>query len=73
METVKRAATPSLIKVLRRKKMEEYISSIRSNAMTVNELIAFLRQFDGASTIGISTDIDQIDIYEDENGDLIFR
>lgn len=73
MENVKRAATPSLIKVLRRKKMEEYISSIRSNAMTVNELIAFLRQFDGASTIGISTDIDQIDIYEDENGDLIFR
>ena len=53
--------------------MEEYIGSIRSNAMTINELIAFLRQFDGASTIGISTDIGQIDIYEDENGDLIFR
>ena len=53
--------------------MEEYISSIHSNAMTVNELIAFLRQFDGASTIGISLTIGQIDIYEDENGDLIFR
>lgn len=53
--------------------MEEYISSIRSNAMTVNELIAFLRQFDGASTISISLTIGQIDIYEDENGDLIFR
>lgn len=53
--------------------MEEYVSSIRSNAMTVNELIAFLRQFDGASTVGISIDIGQIDIYVDENGDLIFR
>ena len=53
--------------------MEEYISSIRSNAMTVNELIAFLQQFDGASIISIGTDIGQIDIYEDENGDLIFR
>ena len=53
--------------------MEEYIKSIRSNAMTVNELIAFLRQFDGASTISISTEIGQIDIYEDNNGDLVFR
>ena len=53
--------------------MEEYISSIRSNAMTVNQLITFLRQFDGTSTIGVSTDIGQIDIYVDENGDLIFR
>lgn len=53
--------------------MEEYISSIRSNAMTVNELIAFLQQFDGAATIGISIDIGQIDIYKDEGGDLIFR
>lgn len=53
--------------------MEEYVSSIRSNAMTVNELIAFLKQFNGASTIVISTDIGQIDIYEDENGDLVFR
>ena len=53
--------------------MEEYVNSIRSNAMTVNELIAFLRQFDGASVVGISTEIGQIDIYEDENGDLIFR
>lgn len=53
--------------------MEEYIKSIRSNAMTVNELIALLRQFDGASTIGISIDIGQIDICVDENGDLVFR
>ena len=53
--------------------MEEYIGSIRTHAMTVNELIAFLRQLDGAATIGISTEIGQIDIYEDENGDLIFR
>lgn len=53
--------------------MEEYISSIRSNAMTVNELIAFLHQFDEAATISIGTDIGQIDVYEDENGDLIFR
>lgn len=53
--------------------MEEYVGSIRTNAMTVNELIAFLRQFDGASTVGIGTDIGQIDIYEDANGDLIFR
>ena len=59
--------------LIKEKKMEEYINSIRSNAMTVNELITFLRQFDGASTIGISTDIGQIDIYKDENGDLIFR
>lgn len=53
--------------------MEEYMASIRSNAMTINELIALLRQFDGASVIGISTEIGQIDIFEDENGDLIFR
>lgn len=53
--------------------MEEYIASIRTNAMTVNELIAFLRQFDGASVISIGTDIGQIDIYKDESGDLIFR
>lgn len=53
--------------------MEEYIKSIRSNAMTVNELITFLRQFDGASTIGVSLTIGQIDIYVDENGDLLFR
>ena len=53
--------------------MEEYISSIRSNAMTVNELIVFLQRFDGTSTIGIGTDIGQIDVYEGENGDLIFR
>lgn len=54
--------------------MEEYIGSIRSNAMTINELIAFLRQFDGAAVIGISTEMEgQIDIYEDEEGDLIFR
>lgn len=53
--------------------MEEYIGSIRSNAMAVNELIAFLQHFDGTSTISIGTDIGQIDIYEDEGGDLIFR
>ena len=53
--------------------MEEYMGSIRSNAMTVNELIVFLRQFDGASIVSIGTDIGQIDIYEDEGGDLIFR
>ena len=53
--------------------MEEYISSIRSNAMTVNNLIALLKQFDGASTIGIGIDIGQIDIYVDKNGDLVFR
>ena len=55
------------------KNMEEYIASIRTNAMTVNERIAFLQQFDGPSVISIDTDIDQIDIYKDESGDLIFR
>ena len=54
--------------------MEEYRASIRSNAMTINELITFLKQFDGAATIGLSAEIGgQIDIYEDEQGDLIFR
>lgn len=53
--------------------MEEYVISIRCNAMTVNQLIALLKQFDGAATIGIGTDIGQIDIYIDENGDLVFR
>ena len=70
-------ATPGIANAIPHKKrrymMEEYIGSIRSNAMTVNELITFLRQFDGTSTIGIGTEIGQIDIYEDENGDLIFR
>ena len=62
-----------MIPIKEERKMEEYIKSIRSNAMTVNELIALLRQFDGASTIGISIDIGQIDICVDENGDLVFR
>ena len=54
--------------------MEEYRASIRSNEMTINELIAFLQQFNGAATIRLSTEMDgQIDIYEDEEGDLIFR
>lgn len=54
--------------------MEEYIASIRNNAMTINELIAFLKQFDGAAVVGISIEMQgQIDIYQDEQGDLIFR
>lgn len=54
--------------------MEEYRVSIRTNALTVSELIDLLHQFDGNSTISLSAEMEgQIDIYQDENGDLILR
>lgn len=51
--------------------MEKYIGTIRSGAMTVNELIAFLKQFDGAATVHIGLALGcQLDIYELDNLDV---
>ena len=52
--------------------MEEYISSIRSNAMTVSELIAFLQQFDPKAIVNIGLSLGcQLDIYADNDGIII--
>ena len=53
--------------------MEEYITSIRSGAITVAELIAQLQQLDPKDTIYISLELQgQLDIYK-ENDYIIVR
>ena len=53
--------------------MEKYIGSIRSGAMTVNEFIAFLKQFDGADPVNIGLALGcQLDVYELTDG-IVFK
>lgn len=48
--------------------MEEYITSIRSGAITVAELIALLQQLDPKDTIYISLELQgQFDIYKEDD------
>ena len=48
--------------------MEEYITSIRSGAITVAELIAQLQQLDPKNTIYISLELQsQLDIYKEND------
>lgn len=54
--------------------MEEYITSIRSGAMTVNEFIKFLKDLDGAATVWLSSCFEgQFDIFSLDNGDIEIR
>ena len=47
--------------------MEEYITSIRSGAITVEELIAQLQQLNPKDTIYISLELGQLDIYKEND------
>ena len=54
--------------------MEEYIGTIKSGAMTINELIAYLQQFNGATTVYIGLALGgQLDVYKLANGDVSIR
>ena len=49
----------------------EYIVSVRSGAITVEELIQILQQFDNKANVLISVDgTGQLDLYRLDNGDL---
>lgn len=49
----------------------EYIVSVRSGAITVEELIQILQQFDNKANVLISVDgTGQLDLYRLSNGDL---
>ena len=53
---------------IKEKTMEEYITSIRSGAITVAELIALLQQLNPTDTIYISLELQsQLDIYKEDD------
>ena len=72
MTPIERAQSPLQKKLKGEEKMEAYINSIRSGAMTVSELIAFLQQFDPNTLINIGLTLGcQLDIYVNNYGIVI--